>query len=75
MSELSLREKEVVEMVAKGFSNREIGHRLLVTEKTIKFHLTNIYQKLGVTSRAQLIVRELRDSLSKEDMDEFRKLF
>lgn len=53
---LSNREAEVTELVAKGLSNKEIGNQLFVTEKTIKFHLTNIYKKLHVKSRAQLIV-------------------
>lgn len=53
---LSNRESEVSELVAKGLSNREIGNHLFVTEKTVLFHLTNIYKKLNVVSRAQLIV-------------------
>lgn len=68
---LSSREDEVVDMIVKGFSNAEIASRLGVTEKTIKFHLTNIYAKKGVLSRAQLISTELR----KEKSDnEFLKL-
>lgn len=54
---LSRREMEVVEAVAKGQSNKEVAHELFVTEKTIKFHLTNIFKKAGVKSRSQLIVK------------------
>ena len=53
---LSNREAEVAELVSQGLSNREVANRLFVTEKTVKFHLTNIYKKMDVKSRAQLIV-------------------
>lgn len=53
---LSNRESEVAELVTKGLSNKEVANQLFVTEKTVKFHLTNIYKKMSVKSRAQLIV-------------------
>lgn len=53
---MSRREIEVVKLAAKGFSNKELASQLFVTEKTIKFHLTNIYKKMEVKSRSQLIV-------------------
>jgi len=53
---LSHREAEVAELVSKGLSNKEVASQLFVTEKTVKFHLTNIYKKMSVKSRAQLIV-------------------
>lgn len=53
---LSNRESEVAELVTKGLSNKEVANQLFVTEKTVKFHLTNIYKKMNVKSRAQLIV-------------------
>ena len=56
---LSKREAEVAELVATGLSNKEVANRLFVTEKTIKFHLTNIYKKMKLTSRTQLIVWSL----------------
>jgi len=52
----SNREIDVAMLVSSGLSNRETAKRLFVTEKTIKFHLTNIYKKMQVKSRAQLIV-------------------
>ena len=39
---LSNREAEVAELVSKGLSNKEVANQLFVTEKTVKFHLTNI---------------------------------
>lgn len=53
---LSNRESEVAVLVTQGLSNKEVANQLFVTEKTVKFHLTNIYKKMSVKSRAQLIV-------------------
>jgi predicted ATPase/DNA-binding CsgD family transcriptional regulator len=54
---LSDRELEVLRLLAAGLSNREIAERLVVAESTIKKHITHIYDKIGVTSRTQMIVR------------------
>jgi DNA-binding NarL/FixJ family response regulator len=48
---LSERELEIVQHLVRGLSNRAIGEKLFVTEQTVKFHLTNIYRKLGVQNR------------------------
>ena len=53
---LSNREVEVAELVSKGLANKEVADQLFVTEKTVKFHLTNIYKKMNIKSRSQLIV-------------------
>jgi len=50
---LSQRECEVLTLVAEGRSNREIGEQLFISGRTVGRHLTNIYNKLGVTSRTQ----------------------
>jgi two-component system nitrate/nitrite response regulator NarL len=55
-SELSRREQEVVTLVCKGLSNKEIARRLGVTEGTVKVHLNSIYEQLGVRSRIELMV-------------------
>jgi DNA-binding CsgD family transcriptional regulator len=52
---LSPSEENVATYVMMGLSSKEIGERLFVTEKTIKFHLTNIYSKSGVKSRAEFV--------------------
>ena len=52
---LTPREIEVVGMVAKGLSNKEIGARLFIAEGTVKIHLHNIYEKLGIARRAELV--------------------
>ncbi len=53
LSELSEREHQILELVAKGMTNRDIGNQLHLTEKTIKHYMTNILEKLHVTSRVQ----------------------
>ncbi len=50
---LSERELSILEAVARGLSNREIGKEAWITEQTVKFHLTNIYRKLGVKNRTE----------------------
>lgn len=54
---LTEREREVLELIATGLSNREIGDRLYVTEGTVKNHAHNIYEKLGVGGRTQALAR------------------
>ena len=50
---LSEREVSILKAVARGLSNQAIGKELWVTEQTVKFHLTNIYRKLGVANRTE----------------------
>jgi len=50
---LSEREGVVLEAVARGLSNREIGRQLWISEQTVKFHLRNVYRKLGISSRTE----------------------
>ena len=54
LASLSGREREISELVAEGLTNREIGARLFLSEKTIETHLTRVFQKLGVRSRTQV---------------------
>lgn len=53
---LTKRELEIVELVCLGLRNRQIADRCNLTEGTVKIHLNSIYRKLGVASRAELIV-------------------
>ncbi|MBA2460810.1 MAG: response regulator transcription factor [Actinobacteria bacterium] len=50
---LTRRELEILQLAAEGLSNAELGKRLCVTEQTIKFHLSNVYRKLGVSNRTE----------------------
>ena len=55
MQELTAREREILTAVARGLSNKAISQELWVTEQTVKFHLTNVYRKLGVPSRTAAV--------------------
>jgi len=52
---LTMREREVLKLVADGRSNKEIGTRLRISERTAKFHVTAILTKLGAANRAQAV--------------------
>jgi len=58
---LSNREREIVSLVVQGLSNREIAQEAHLSEHTVKNYLLRIFDKLGVSSRAELIVRVLSD--------------
>ncbi|HWP91190.1 MAG TPA: response regulator transcription factor [Thermodesulfobacteriota bacterium] len=53
---LTNRETEIVDLIKIGFSNKRIGRRLSITERTVKSNLTNIFKKLNIQSRYQLMV-------------------
>ena len=50
---LSPREEEVLRLLATGLANKQIARRLGITERTVKAHLTSVFQQLGVTDRTQ----------------------
>ena len=51
--DLSGREREVLMLVAEGLPNKLIARRLEISEKTVKAHLTRVYERIGVTDRTQ----------------------
>ncbi|HVF30720.1 MAG TPA: response regulator transcription factor, partial [Pyrinomonadaceae bacterium] len=53
---LSPRERDILGLIAQGLSNAEIGDRLSISEKTVRNHVSNVFDKLGVSTRAQAIV-------------------
>ena len=53
---LSTREREILSLLARGLTNLEIGRELFISEKTVRNHVTKIFDKLGVHSRANAIV-------------------
>ena len=55
--ELTSREHEVLELIAKGLNNQVIANRLSISEKTVRNHISNIFNKLQVVDRAQAIVK------------------
>ncbi len=57
LDELSEREREVLELIAAGYNNQEIAHKLVISPKTVRNHITSIFSKLQVADRAQAIRR------------------
>lgn len=57
---LSARESEILKLVTSGMSNKEIAERLFLSQRTVKAHLTNIFNKLNVASRSEAIVKGLQ---------------
>ena len=60
---LTNREIEVITLVTEGCSNREIASRLHITEDTVKRHLTNIFDKVGMSTRLELALFALKNNL------------
>ncbi|MCI6737284.1 MAG: response regulator transcription factor [Intestinibacter sp.] len=52
---LTIRENEILDLVGKGFNNKEIGQKLFITENTVKKHVSSIFTKLGFKSRKEVI--------------------
>ena len=52
---LSKREHQVAQKVSEGLSNRSIADQLFISERTVKFHCTNIFKKLAISNRKMLI--------------------
>jgi len=60
---LTNREREILVLMVEGLSNKEIGERLTVSVSTIKFHISNILSKLGVSSRTEAVSLALKQNL------------
>jgi DNA-binding NarL/FixJ family response regulator len=60
---LSEREREILSLIARGYSNKEVAKALYLTENTVKTHLANLFQKLGVHDRAGAVAEGIRRGL------------
>jgi len=69
---LTQRELEVLKLVAKGLSNREIGEQLYISENTVKNHVRNILEKLHLHSRMEAVIYAVRERLLNIHEDEER---
>ena len=69
---LTARQQDVVRLVVSGLSNKSIAHRLMLREGTVKVHLHNIYQRLGISSRVKLILMVVSTGNTDTTTDTFR---
>ena len=60
-SQLTMREKEVLQLIVNGLSNKEIAHRLNITLRTVKAHVSSILTKLNVSDRTQAAVLAIQE--------------
>jgi DNA-binding NarL/FixJ family response regulator len=65
---LSDREKEIVQLIAQGFRNKEIAEKLFISEQTVKNHLHNIFDKLGVSDRLELALYAIHHRLIEHEL-------
>ena len=69
--QLSDREMEILKLAARGMSNKDIAKKLFLSIRTVKAHLSNIFNKMGVASRTEAIVKGVREGwLTLEDISE-----
>ncbi|MGA7415104.1 MAG: response regulator transcription factor [Bryobacteraceae bacterium] len=62
-AQLSQREREIIVLIAQGYKNKEIAEKMFITEQTVKNHLHNIFDKLGVSDRLELALFAIHNSL------------
>jgi DNA-binding NarL/FixJ family response regulator len=58
---LTRREKDVIQTLMEGYSNKEIARHLFISERTVQTHLSNIFTKMNVTSRTEAVLVAMRD--------------
>jgi two-component system nitrate/nitrite response regulator NarL len=66
-SPLSHREREIVALVAQGYKNKEMAEKMFISEQTVKNHLHNIFDKLGVSDRLELALYAIHKGLHVQD--------
>ena len=63
LADFTQRERDVLKLLAEGLSNKEMASRLFISEKTVKTHVSNVLQKLGVADRTQAALLAVRQRL------------
>lgn len=64
LDRLTAREREILYMVSKGLGNEDIAERLVISDKTVRNHVSNIYRKLGVKDRTQAALLGMKSHLA-----------
>jgi DNA-binding CsgD family transcriptional regulator len=72
---LSNAERAVADYLKKGMANKEIADKLCVCEKTVKYHLTNIYAKSGVKSRMEFVMKDKENFVPQTEFQEFEEIY
>lgn len=62
-TQLSQKEREIIVLIAQGYKNKEIAEKMFITEQTVKNHLHNVFDKLGVSDRLELALYAIHNSL------------
>ena len=62
-AQLSQREREIIVLIAQGYKNKEIAEKMFITEQTVKNHLHNVFDKVGVSDRLELALYAIHNSL------------
>jgi NarL family two-component system response regulator LiaR len=66
-ADLTSREEEVLRLIARGLNNREIAETMVISEKTVKTHVSNLLGKLGLEDRTQAAIWALKHNLGSKD--------
>ena len=66
LSDLTQRELQILQLVIEGKTNRAIAHEIQISEKTVEFHLDNVYSKLGARSRLMASIWALQHGINAE---------
>jgi NarL family two-component system response regulator LiaR len=67
LQELTDREREVLEQIARGLTNREIAEKMVISEKTVKTHVSNLLDKLGLEDRTRAAIWALKHGLGTKE--------